>query len=195
MTEPEAAKLVTMLVTAYPSMMAKLTEEQQADTRRIYRAMLVDLDYELAGKALRGLITTCKFMPTIAEIREAAMHVKFGRQRPGGDAWGDVVAAMKRYGSYRTPGVDFQFEDPLVARAVAAFGWKELCGSENAIADRARFIELYEHMLGNARTDSQIAPGLPEPTVPEQRRITGARSIGELVAGPQDAPFGIDGDL
>ena len=180
MTEADAHKLVTMLVTAFPNIMAKLDPEQRADTRRLYRAMLMDLDVELAGSALRGLIATCKFMPTVAEIRAAAMQVKHGHTRPGGDAWGDVVRAMKRYGYTRTPGVDFQFDDPIAARCVDALGWQELCGSENAVADRARFIELYDQHAGHARTDAQIAPGLPEPRLPEKR--LGTKSMRELAA-------------
>jgi hypothetical protein len=85
-------------------------------------------------------------MPTIAEIREACMDLEHGEPKAGGEAWGEVLAAVSRWGIYRQPGLDFQFADPVVARAVQAFGWRNICNSENQQADRARFIELYDRL-------------------------------------------------
>lgn len=183
MTEIEAQKIVTMLVTAYPTTLAKLDSEQRSDTRRVYREMIIDIEPQVAAQAVRGLLATSKFLPSIAELREACMIIKYGRRRPGGDAWGDVIKALKRYGYTRTPGRDFQFEDPLVARAVSAFGWSELCGSDNAVADRARFIELYDQLTGNNRSDTQVAAGVTAPeleTSAVDRRLV-AKPFRELV--------------
>lgn len=185
MNASEAQQVVTMLVTAFPTMTSKLTRAQLEDTMRVYREMILDLDQAVAAHAVRGLLATSKFLPTIAEVREACMIVKFGRRRPGGDAWGDVVKALKRYGYTRRPGIDFQFEDPLVARAVGALGWSELCSSDNAVADRARFIELYDQLALNIRSDAQISAGVNsdqlEP-VAERRRL-GSVPLRELLPG------------
>jgi len=180
-TETEAQKVVTLLITAFPSMMARLDTNQQAETRRVYRLMIVDLDHAIAEKAVRGLIATSKYLPTIAEVREACMIVKYGRRRPGGDAWGDVIKAMKRYGYTRSPGTDFQFDDPLVARAVSALGWSDLCGSGNVVADRARFIELYDHLAGNTRSDAQVSPGVTSPQLESGEHRGEALPLRELV--------------
>jgi hypothetical protein len=179
----EAQKIVTMLVTAFPTTLARLSEEQQRDTMRVYREMIKDVDAQLAGQAIRGLIATSRFLPTIAEIREACMIAKYGRRRPGGDAWGDVVKALKRYGYTRTPGRDFTFDDQLVARAVGALGWAELCRSENAVADRARFIELYDGLANNVRGDAQVAAGVTSPELESGggARLGGGVSLRDLL--------------
>lgn len=173
MTDVQAQKLVVVLVTHFPAFMAKLTREQQEATQAGYRRFLLDLDYDLANAAIERAIATSKFFPTIAEIRAAALATAVGPKRAGGEAWEDVRKAIGRWGMNRTPGVEFQFADPLVARCVQALGWGALCMSENATADRARFIELYDEVTTTERTEvivrtlpgqSAYKPALPSGT-------------------------------
>lgn len=154
MTEPQVAKLVAVLIATYPS--AKIT----ADTSAVYERMLADLDFPAANAAIERLLATSKWLPTIAEIREAALTLYRGETRPGGDAWGEVLRAISRYGYARTPGIDFAFSDPVVAECVRALTWRELCDSENQEADRARFIELYDRIAAALRR-SRLSESLP----------------------------------
>ncbi len=163
MTPQEAQQVVTLLIAAFPVQLAKLDREQQLDTFRVYRSMLVDLDFTRVDGAVRRLLATARFMPTIAEIRAAVGVVAHGVKRSGAEAWGDVHAAMRKYGSHRSPGVDFDFDDPIVTRLVRAFGWFDLCRSENATADRARFIDAYEQIESTERTEAAVLPGATTP--------------------------------
>lgn len=168
MTRLEVAKLVGVLMAAFPS-------GQSTDrTSQIYEEMLVDLDFSSANAVVRRLIATCKFMPSIAEIREAALEVTSGQVRPGGDAWGDVLAAVRRFGYYRRP----VFDDPVVARVVQSLGWEEICASENQAADRARFIETYDKLTKAQRREAQVLPGAK---LPELAPRGGVKSIAESV--------------
>jgi len=124
-----------------------------------YVSNLSDLDRDKTRAAAMALVRTSKWMPTIAEIREMVVQQEHGRKRPGAEAWGDVQKAIKAKGVYRTPGVDFFFDDPLVAKAVGALGWTSLCNSELQGPDRARFIELYDSYDRAARTDAQLSAG------------------------------------
>lgn len=154
MTELQIKKLVAILVAAFPA--GKFT----SDTVAIYERMLGDLDYALAQAAVERLLATAKFLPTVAEIREAALTLSAGETRPGGEAWGEVLRAIGRYGYMRTPGVDFQFTDPVILECVRAMTWRELCDSENQEADRARFTELYDRLAKHHRS-RQLSEGLP----------------------------------
>jgi hypothetical protein len=146
MNRSEAAKLVAVLLAAFPG--AKST----AGTSEVYERMLADLDYPTANAAVERLLATCRFMPTIAEIRTACIDLSHGDRRAGGEAWGECLKAIGRWGYTRSPGKDFSFQDPLVARCVAALGWENLCNSESQMADRARFIELYDQLaIGERR--------------------------------------------
>lgn len=154
MTEAEVRKLVAVLLGAFPA--SRTTPE----TAMVYERMLKDLDYPAANAAVERLLATCKFMPTVAEIRETALTLSSGEQMPGGEAWGSVLAAIGGAGVYRVPGKDFQFRDPVTAQCVRALGWEELCNSENSSADRARFIELYDKLASQHRR-KQLSECLP----------------------------------
>lgn len=160
MTNEEAQKLVTVMVMAFPGLFGRMDVAQQENTMAIYRRMLSDLAYPVANAAVERLLATAKFMPTIAEIREACLTLSDAEQRAGGSAWGDVLEAIRKYGAYRSPGADFELADPVTAACVNAMGWRNLCLSDNQIADRARFIELYDIEAGKARR-LQLSDGLP----------------------------------
>lgn len=178
MTEAEAQKLVTVLVTAFPNTMVRLTTDQQQQTMSVYRRMLGDLDYACANAAVERLLATSRFMPTVAEIRDVVQSLTVGEQIPGGEAWGHVVKAIAAQGAYRVPGTDFVFRDPVTVQVVGALGWVNLCQSENQPADRARFIELYDKLAARDRR-LQLSEGLPamQRFRALQERTTG--SIGE----------------
>lgn len=154
MTKLEAAKLVAVLIASFPN--AKIMQ----DTSAVYERMLADLDYTAANAAVERLLATAKFLPAVAEIREAALAVCAGEIRPGGESWGEVLKAIARRGYVRPPGDGWNFSDPLVGQCVAALGWRALCDSENQQADRARFIELYDKLASTGRR-TQLSAGLP----------------------------------
>lgn len=62
MTPQDASKLLAMLMAAYPN--ARVPD----GTVVLYESFLVDFDRDRCVKAVRAIITTSKFMPTIAEI-------------------------------------------------------------------------------------------------------------------------------
>jgi hypothetical protein len=156
MTEGQASKLVAALMAAYST--SKLTTESSP----VYERMLSDLDYQTADAAVARLIATSKYPPTVAEIREAALTLHHGEVRAGGEAWRDVGEAIGRYGRLRVPGRDFTFIDPVVGECVDGLGWRELCESENATADRARFVELYDKLAARHRRSrlSEVLPAM-----------------------------------
>lgn len=181
MTKPEVAKLVAVMMAAFPS--AKVT----ADTSMVYERMLGDLDYPAANAAVEKLLATSRWMPTVSEIREAVLSLTEGEPKPGGEAWGEVIAAVGRYGSRRYDVGTFlpPFTDPVTAQAVRALGWVALCDSENQIADRARFIELYDKLAINHRR-RQLSDGLPAMlrfrALEEQRQLrTGSTGTGDAI--------------
>lgn len=154
MTRPEAAKLVAVIMAACPAQSSKLDGGRASAMVDAYEALLGDLTYEQVNAAVRVLLQTRSWMPSVADIRTTVLELMRGPVRAGGDAWGTVLNAIKREGAYRTPGSDFMFRDPVLARCVNALGWQELCLSENPTADRARFIELYDKLAQQDRKEA-----------------------------------------
>lgn len=177
MTEIESQRLWTVLLAAYPSAAARLDAQAIRDTGAVYRRMLADLEYPEANAAIERLIATSKWLPSVAEIREAALTVSAGEVRAGGEAWGDVLDAVRRFGYMRRP----EFADPVVAQCVSMLGWGELCSSENQTADRARFIDLYDQLAGKQRRE-HIAGHLPAATRLRELRSGEAKSAGSLLS-------------
>lgn len=68
MKESEAYEIVLMLQAAYG-------REMPDSTVKLYRAKLAQLDVKPCKRAVDRLIDTCKFLPSIAEIREQTAFV------------------------------------------------------------------------------------------------------------------------
>lgn len=150
MTRSEAAKLVAVLAQAWPR------SPVSVETSKVYEGALMDLSHAEAEAAVSLLLRTSKFLPTIAEIRTAAVDLRRGPVRSGPEAWGDVLGQIRRVGAYGVP----KFEDPVTAECVRVLGWRNLClEGHNDAADRARFCELYGDLALRERTD-EVA-GLP----------------------------------
>lgn len=175
MNKQEAAKLVSTLLGANPATAARLDRATSLSMVDAYHTLLEDIPYETVSAAARVLLQTRAFIPSAAELRGAALELVQGSVAPGGEAWGKVLRAIQERGAYRQPGVDFVFHDPTTAQCVAALGWQALCLSENPVADRARFIEMYDKLAAQQRREHQ-APILgaakeARGTIPDENAI------------------------
>lgn len=174
----EAAKLITMLVTAFPDDMRFLDGAQQTATRALYREFLADLPYAAGDAAVRRLIATSKRLPRIAELRVAISIYLHGRAMAGGEAWGEIRRLAEKYGAHRTPRPDWTISggrrldsEPTVMAVIDAIGWRVICLSEDQTADRARAIELYEQLASRVSVDRAV--GVIAPPIPQQRLAAG----------------------
>lgn len=181
MTEPEVRDVLKLIAAAYPTQRQRMSNDDVRAMAAVYTAGLLDLDYDRVNAAVNRLVKASKWIPTIAEIREAAVDVAHGARAPGGQAWGQCLALVRKYGLPRWPGIDFEVADPVLRATIRALGWADLCNSENPAADRARFIELYDQLAQGERKEAAIAPGATSRALPQ--RTTEQRRIGELVPG------------
>lgn len=162
MTPAEAARAVAVLQAAFPA--ARWSEATVA----VYESLLSDLDAELVTRAIERIIRSSKFLPTVAEVRDAAAELAFGPGRSGLEAWAEVGLAIRRVGSYGSP----TFDDPLVAECVRVLGWRTLChgGSPEGV-DRARFVELYQELLRRQRLQDVSEPGRILPPAEAEQKL------------------------
>ena len=181
MTAAECRDVLKLIGAAYPTQRQRMSHEDVRAMAAVYTAGLLDLDFERVRAAVDRLVKGSRFMPTIAEIREAAVDVVRGPRAPGGEAWGRCLAMIRRYGSHRHPGVDFAVDDPALLSTIGSLGWLDLCQSNNPHADRARFIELYDELAKGDRKEAAIASTAPPVALPP--RTTEPRAMRELVTG------------
>jgi hypothetical protein len=197
-TEVEAAKLVTMMVTAWPEGMRWLDEDQQAETRGLYRRFLVDLPFEAGMAAVVRLIATWRptsavRWPSIAELRGAIALYTDGRPMTAGEAWG----SLRKLGRWM-PRAQLARIDPTVFTCLDSLGWIVWTDvfergesvrswrvvrpgdTDSEAADRARFLELYEQLTVRGVQDRAV--GALAPPV-EVRRIAAPAPelVGDIV--------------
>jgi hypothetical protein len=183
MIEDECIEVLKLIGAAYPTQRQRMSNDDVRAMAAVYTAGLLDLDHERVRAAVNRLVKASRFMPTIAEIREAAVDAAHGARAPGGEAWGRCLGLIRRYGSHRWPGIDFELTDPVLLATIRALGWLDLCASDNPHADRARFIELYDQLALRERKEAAIAPGATSKALPQPQRTTEPRSMRELMTG------------
>lgn len=156
MTPAQCNELVKRLLGAFPTQWMKMSDDQQLAMTMSYTAALLDLEFDLALRAVDRMNKTAEWIPKISEIRAEAAELAVGRQRSGSEAWGDVMAAVRKLGARGEP----VFADPLVAQAVAAIGWRAICmADETDASPRARFAEVYGSLATSARKEVRLSLG------------------------------------
>jgi len=161
MTQKETAYLLSILRAAYPRFYYDVSPDDLKISVDTWTVMLSDTSIEIATVALQRLIATSKFPPTIAEMRESISAVIHPALPDSGDAWGEVIKAIGQYGYYRTEEALASMREP-VRLAVKRMGWRELCMSENGMADRAHFLRIYETMEKRTKEENLLPVALKD---------------------------------
>lgn len=113
---------------------------------RLYVEMLSDIPPQILEAAVKKLIMTNKFLPSIAEIRETAYGIKdtiSGTAAPDeSEAWGEVVKAIQSVGYYGKP----KFSHEAITAAVNNIGWQDICTtpSDGTNTLRSQFRRAYQ---------------------------------------------------
>lgn len=161
MTKNTFKKGLALLAASFPE------KEIQAD---IIYACLQDLTDEQYIKAIVDILRTEKQINRAtnltAIIREKALTKD---TKLPGEAWLEVHKQILSVGSYNKP----NFKDPLIKKVVEIMGWRNLCLSENQVADRAHFLKIYETLV--SRDEQNTLKGK------ELISIEGQKRIGQLI--------------
>lgn len=145
----EHEQIVAMLVDAFQP--PRWSERSTA----VYVHALEDLDPAALLVAAEDMIRTTRFMPRVAELREAVLDVVDGDVPDPAAAWAEVIAAIGTCGRHGHP----RWSHPLIGRAVDAHGWRNLCDSTNP-AIGTQFMHTVERFTGRARREALAADGL-----------------------------------
>lgn len=151
MNKRDFAKFCMALKTYYPRENLLPNSESMA----LWYRQLQDLDFEVAEAILDRWVSTNKWSPSIADIREMAAEIKTGKSREWGDGWQDVLRAVQKYGSYNTEKAINSLDD-ITRQCVENIGYLNICRSENIAVERANFRMLYERYAERKKQDAQI---------------------------------------
>jgi len=131
-------RVLAVASAAYPNF------DLKPETVRVYLKLLADLPDELLEEASLAHIAQSAFFPTIAELRSSAGEILDQRDPipTGLEAWSEVEDQIRAVGYTGQP----RFAHPLTEKLVNSMGWRNLCRSENLVADRAHFLAAYEQI-------------------------------------------------
>lgn len=177
MKPSEARKLTFMLWDRYPH------AKREETTLEGYANGIRDLRFDDVAEALGRIVRTseCAFPPTVAKVRRSVLEAKQGPRRTGEEAWGIALQGIRKFGRDTVP----KFSDRTITQVVRMWGgWCAFCNSpeSDSMADRARFINLYNDMSLKSVESHLAAPGLLPPAPDAQRRLQdGSQSVGGLI--------------
>ena len=143
MTKQEFATLVVAMQAMYGKDF--IGTEQALD---VWYALLHDLDYQILSKVLQQYmreIYTELVSPTISDWSEG---------------WEQVSKAIGHCGMYQEKAAMESF-DEITREVVKRLGFQNICLSENIVADRARFAEIYQAIKKRKRTEVNVESALP----------------------------------
>lgn len=157
MNAQEFSTIAMAIRSAWPN--ANLMLDDKA--KDVWYTMLADLDYNACLVAIKEHMSTCRFAPSIAELRERCSNVTCAPVQSWGDAWEDVISAIRFCGMYREDEA-LQRMDAITRKCVKRLGFQNLCTSENITADRANFRMIYEQEQKTQKELQQLSPALQE---------------------------------
>ncbi len=142
---------------------------------RLYVEMLSDIPPQILEAAVKKLIMTNKFLPSIAEIREVAYGIKgtiSGTAAPDeSEAWGEVVKAIQSVGYYGKP----KFSHEAITAAVNNIGWQDICTtpSEGTNTLRSQFRRAYQLAAERQKDNQDNAVLRISPNNEKLKQLTG----------------------
>lgn len=157
MNKAEFATFAVALKTYYPK--EKLLPNDKAMELWFYQ--LNDIPYKVAEVMLNRWAATNKWSPSIADIREQAAELMQGEAKEWGEAWQEVLKAIRFFGTYKEEEA-LKSLDETTRAVVKRLGYRNLCFSEKLEVDRANFRMIYEQKAARDKQDAQLPQKLKE---------------------------------
>ena len=166
MTKADAAKLVAIVVTAYPNYDKFRDAAEVEATVNLWAAMFHEDPGGIVGLAVRKHIATNKWPPSVAEIRELMLEAQHPELVPPDQAWAAVSDLLYSVGEYNYGALNRQLP-PLIARAVEVIGWGNLWAMHCSYArggkpglDRVAFLDQYRPMYEREKARAMTPPAI-----------------------------------
>lgn len=115
-------------------------------TAKVWYTIFKDDNHDLFVSAIETYIATNEYKPTPAGIRKSMEKLINSNNMNGAEAWRKATQIIQNYGIYRAEEAleKIKETDNLLYKAMKTIGYRELCLSENRMADRAHFLKIYE---------------------------------------------------
>lgn len=150
MNKEKFLKIMTYMGIAYNK---EITKEQL----EVWYSFLKDYNEDELNNAVKQIINTEKYMPSIAQIKEQIAKMQMSEVPEAEDEWQDVLRAVREFGSYRQQDA-LQSLKPYTAKIVGYIGYQRICmaESEEQIWNKKEFVAEYNALKDKEITNLQI---------------------------------------
>lgn len=178
MTKKEVIEAITLIVMSYPASFKDETTVQAMS--EVWYRMFKDDNPKLVALAVQKHISTSKWPPSIAEVREQMVLLQRPDLVPPDIAWTMVSDSIYSKGCW-IDNLDEMFP-PLILRVIETIGWSTLCDMHRGQGagyyngqDKQTFMELYKPAYERERQKAMLPQGLKS-DVEKAERILGAQT-------------------
>ena len=141
--------ILKQLFDAYPN------NNANEGTVAMYHRLLSDIPAPELQTVVDQAIAECKFLPTIAELRERHRTLTAPQFAPWEEAWEYTQRMIRECGASNKPNIT---SNPALRRTVDIIGWRDLCMSDNMAVIRAQFRDIYNGLVDRTETLDKLLP-------------------------------------
>ena len=192
MTKADAAKLVAVVVTAYPNYDKFKSAEAVQATVNLWAMMFESDDGALVALAVKKHIATNKWPPSVAEIREIMLDMVAPDLIPPDVAWQAVADLMKELGEFASDETLARELPPMTMQAVHTLDWYTLKKMHRAAyvnekpgMDRVAFMQVYTPMYERAKMRAMTPENITH--LIDDKRALRLAELPQLTAGEYDS--------
>lgn len=138
MTREEFLKAITYMGIAYNK---EFTQEQVG----VWYGFFEDADFERFKSAVKRLINTSRFLPSVADIKAEMAETDLD-ELTGDQAWYGLLGAISKYGYYHAEEAMAALPDLTRQTVNSLGGFQKICASEMNEWLRKDFIGVYDDM-------------------------------------------------
>ena len=95
MKKNDVLKMLSVLQISYPNFYKGFNKEQLESTTKLYEEMFKDDDSHLVLTALKDIINTSEYPPTIATIKNRMYEMTHKEETNNSDLWGKLLSAIQ----------------------------------------------------------------------------------------------------
>lgn len=130
-----------------------------------------DEDDDLFKEAVKRVVTSCEFVPKIANINKMLAELKNSKQITSADIFDEITKAIRYYGSYRSEEAYNSLSEVTKATVNGLGGFKTLCHSETFMIDRAHALKIADSYLERDRKELLITNSMKKEQLENKNRM------------------------
>lgn len=145
MNSSELAKIGALIAAEHPSF-TFLNDAGGPNAKfSLWKHELEQFSANLVLESVRVHLGRSEWPPKLSNILNIIKEAKKLNILTPGDAYGEVLILISRFGYYREKQA-LLAATPATQRAIKRIGWREICTSDNLEALRAHFYKVYEQV-------------------------------------------------